>query len=178
MLAQEIDRAPQLVGEAVDFLGGGGEGQAGARRGAEAVMAVQRLGAVVAAANADPGRIEQGGDVVGVQAFHMKGGKRAAMGLALGIRPQHPHALDGPQPGEQQAGEVLLPGGDALHAKGDRGGALAAWRKAEAEAGGKDGKPATLDLEGLRLKIWDLESDGVKLPPAAKSPAAAPPAKP
>jgi predicted negative regulator of RcsB-dependent stress response len=68
--------------------------------------------------------------------------------------------------------------GDALHAKGDRGGALAAWRKAEAEAGGEDGKPATLDLEGLRLKIWDLESDGVKLPPAAKAPAAAPPAKP
>ncbi|NCW20963.1 MAG: hypothetical protein EBV76_04250 [Gammaproteobacteria bacterium] len=69
--------------------------------------------------------------------------------------------------------------GDALYAKGDRTGALAAWRKAETEGAGADGKPATVDLEGLRLKIWDLESDGVKLPaaaPAAAAPAAAAPA--
>lgn len=60
--------------------------------------------------------------------------------------------------------------GDALLAKGDRVGALAAWRKAESAAGGDGERPATLDLEGLRLKIWDLESDGVKTPaaPAAK----------
>ncbi|MEY2722072.1 MAG: hypothetical protein RL245_1107 [Pseudomonadota bacterium] len=54
--------------------------------------------------------------------------------------------------------------GDALLAKGDRAGALAAWRKAEAAAGDRGERPATVDLEGLRLKIWDLESDGVKTP--------------
>jgi len=57
--------------------------------------------------------------------------------------------------------------GDALYEKGDLTGALAAWRKAETEGAGTDGKPASVDLEGLRLKIWDLESDGVKLPVAA-----------
>jgi predicted negative regulator of RcsB-dependent stress response len=54
--------------------------------------------------------------------------------------------------------------GDALLAKGDRAGALAVWRKAEAAAGDRGERPATVDLEGLRLKIWDLESDGVKTP--------------
>ncbi|MBV1694490.1 MAG: tetratricopeptide repeat protein [Hyphomicrobiales bacterium] len=87
--------------------------------------------------------------------------------------------LDGAEPGGFAArfAEVR---GDALYAKGDRVAALTAWRKAEAEAGGKDGKPATLDLEGLKLKIWDLESDGVKLPAAnaAATPAAAPAATP
>ncbi len=84
--------------------------------------------------------------------------------------------LDGAQPGGFAArfAEVR---GDALYAKGDRSGALAAWRKAETEAGGGEALPPTLDLEGLRLKIWDLESDGVK-PSAATAPATVPPAKP
>ena len=71
--------------------------------------------------------------------------------------------LDGAKPGGFVArfDEVR---GDALLAKGDRAGALAAWRKAEAVAGGDGKRPATIDLEGLRLKIWDLESDGVKTP--------------
>jgi len=71
--------------------------------------------------------------------------------------------LDGAKPGGFAArfDEVR---GDALLAKGDRTAALAAWRKAEAAAGGDGERPATVDLEGLRLKIWDLESDGVKAP--------------
>jgi len=67
--------------------------------------------------------------------------------------------------------------GDALFAKGDRPGALAAWKKAEAAAGDGSEKPPTVDLEGLRLKIWDLESDGVSLP-AAKPGSSATPASP
>ncbi|MBM4191925.1 MAG: tetratricopeptide repeat protein [Gammaproteobacteria bacterium] len=54
--------------------------------------------------------------------------------------------------------------GDALLAKGDRAGALAAWREAEAAAAGNGTRPATIDLDGLRLKIWDVESDGVQTP--------------
>ena len=71
--------------------------------------------------------------------------------------------LDGAEPGGFAArfDEVR---GDALLAKGDRVAALAAWRKAEAAAGGDGELPATVDLEGLRLKIWDVESDGVKAP--------------
>lgn len=71
--------------------------------------------------------------------------------------------LDGAEPGGFVArfDEVR---GDALLAKGDRIGALAAWRKAEAAAGEGGTLPATVDLEGLRLKIWDVESDGVKTP--------------
>lgn len=73
--------------------------------------------------------------------------------------------LDGGEPGGFAArfDEVR---GDALYAKGDRVAALAAWRKAESAAGGADGKPATVDLQGLRLKIWDLESDGIQVPAA------------
>ena len=67
--------------------------------------------------------------------------------------------------------------GDALYASGDRAGALAAWKKAEA-ASGEDAKTLpTVDLEGLRLKIWDLESDGMTATAPATAPAAAP-AKP
>jgi predicted negative regulator of RcsB-dependent stress response len=71
--------------------------------------------------------------------------------------------LDGAKPGGFAArfDEVR---GDALLAKGDRAGALAAWRKAEAAAGSDGAQPTTVDLEGLRLKIWDIESDGVKAP--------------
>lgn len=91
--------------------------------------------------------------------------------------------LDGAEPGGFAArfAEVR---GDALFAKGDRVAALAAWKKAESTAGDGTDIPPTVDLEGLRLKIWDLESDGVAAPtaatPAAASPAAAasPPAAP
>jgi len=71
--------------------------------------------------------------------------------------------LDGAKPGGFAArfDEVR---GDALLAKGDRAGALTAWRKAEAAAGSDGAQPTTVDLEGLRLKIWDVESDGVKAP--------------
>ena len=51
--------------------------------------------------------------------------------------------------------------GDALYAKGDRPGALAAWRKAEADAAASKGAP-TVDLVALQLKIGDLLADGVK----------------
>ncbi len=85
--------------------------------------------------------------------------------------------LEGAEPGGFAArfDEVR---GDALLAKGDRAGALAAWRKAEAAAGGKGDRPATVDLEGLRLKIWDLESDGVKTPTSAPSAQTNTPTKP
>lgn len=53
--------------------------------------------------------------------------------------------------------------GDALYAKGDRPGALAAWRKAEADATAAAAKGApTVDLVALQLKIGDLLADGVK----------------
>lgn len=50
--------------------------------------------------------------------------------------------------------------GDALHIKGDRPAALAAWREALA-ASSDPTKPPTVDLEGLRLKIADAVADGV-----------------
>jgi predicted negative regulator of RcsB-dependent stress response len=62
--------------------------------------------------------------------------------------------------------------GDALYAKGDRPGALAAWRKAEADAALFTAAP-TVDLVALQLKIGDLLADGVK-EPAAAAPAAKP----
>jgi len=68
--------------------------------------------------------------------------------------------------------------GDALHAKGDRAAALAAWKSAQRLAGDGATTPPTLDLEGLNLKIWDLESDGVTAAAAAPSSAPAAAAKP
>jgi len=64
--------------------------------------------------------------------------------------------------------------GDALYVKGDRPGALAAWRKAETEAiaAAAEGAP-TVDLVALQLKIGDVLADGVK-EPAAAAPAAKP----
>jgi hypothetical protein len=50
-----------------------------------------------------------------------------------------------------------------LHVKGDRAAALAAWQKAEA-ASSDPTKPATVDLEGLRLKIADAQADGIETP--------------
>ena len=73
--------------------------------------------------------------------------------------------------------------GDALYAKGDRAGAVAAWRKAEA-VGLPAGNAPTVDAVSLQLKIADVLADGVKdvtVPAAttAASPAAAPvPVKP
>jgi predicted negative regulator of RcsB-dependent stress response len=67
--------------------------------------------------------------------------------------------------------------GDALYAKGDRTAALAAWRKAEADAAAVKGTP-TVDLAALQLKIGDLLADGVKDAAAAAPAAAAPAAKP
>ena len=65
--------------------------------------------------------------------------------------------------------------GDALYVKGDRPGALAAWRKAETEAIAAAAKGApTVDLVALQLKIGDVLADGVKEPAAAAPAAAAP----
>ncbi|MFO0509978.1 MAG: YfgM family protein [Gammaproteobacteria bacterium] len=66
--------------------------------------------------------------------------------------------------------------GDALYVKGDRPGALAAWRQAETEATAAAAKGApTVDLVALQLKIGDVLADGVK-EPAAAAPTAAQPA--
>jgi len=70
--------------------------------------------------------------------------------------------------------------GDALHAKGDKPGALRAWRKAvETDAEG------TVDRGSLELKIADAVGDGVAEPaaaapavPVAAAPAPAPAATP
>ena len=78
---------------------------------------MQGLGAVVAAADAHSRRIQQGGDVVGVQALHAERRQRGPVGLLLRGGPQDPHAVDGLQPLEQAPGELLLPGMDALHAQ-------------------------------------------------------------
>lgn len=48
--------------------------------------------------------------------------------------------------------------GDALYAKGDTTGALAAWREAEKLAGDPAAIP-TVDVEGLKLKIADVASE-------------------
>ena len=53
VLPQEPDRALKLLAKAVDLGFGGGEAEAGSGGAREAVMAVQGLGAVVAAADAD-----------------------------------------------------------------------------------------------------------------------------
>ena len=65
--------------------------------------------------------------------------------------------------------------GDALHAKGDRAGALAAWREAEKGATPQNGLP-TVDAEGLRLKIADGVADGVTASAAAGTATVASPA--
>jgi predicted negative regulator of RcsB-dependent stress response len=68
--------------------------------------------------------------------------------------------LDGAQPGAFAArfDDVR---GDVLYAKGDKPGALRAWRKAvEADADG------SLDRAGVELKIADLRADGVADTPA------------
>lgn len=82
--------------------------------------------------------------------------------------------LAGAKPGAFEARFAEIRG-DALFAKGDRVAALAAWKQAERLSGADAETPPTVDLEGLRLKIWDLESDGVAeaAAPAASSPAAA-----
>jgi hypothetical protein len=61
VLLQEADCAFQLLGEAVDLFGGGDEAEAGLGGAGQLVMAVQGLGAVVAAADAHSRRIQQGG---------------------------------------------------------------------------------------------------------------------
>ncbi len=58
--------------------------------------------------------------------------------------------------------------GDALYAKGDKPGALRAWRKSiEADDAG------TVDRSSVELKIADLAGDGVAEPAVAAAPAAA-----
>ena len=54
MLPQEADGGRQLLAEAVDLLKRADETEAGPGRRRHAVMAVQRLTAVVATADADP----------------------------------------------------------------------------------------------------------------------------
>lgn len=84
--------------------------------------------------------------------------------------------LDAAEPGGFAARYAEVRG-DALFAKGDRAGALASWKKAQGLSGKGGDVPPTVDLEGLQLKIWDLESDGVTAP-AAASPAPAAAVKP
>lgn len=60
--------------------------------------------------------------------------------------------------------------GDALHAKGDRAAALAAWREADAAATPENGLP-TVDVDGLRLKIADALADGIAAPTTPATPA-------
>lgn len=82
--------------------------------------------------------------------------------------------LGGAQPGAFTALYDVVRG-DALYAKGDRAGALAAWRKAEA-VGIPAGSAPTVDAASLQLKIADVLADGVKdvAAPAATTAAAAP----
>ena len=63
-----------------------------------------------------------------------------------------------------------------FHVAGSGSPALAAWREAEKAGTAKNATP-TVDLEGLRLKIADVEADGVKAPEAKAlaAPAAAKP---
>ena len=82
--------------------------------------------------------------------------------------------LGGAQPGAFTALYDVVRG-DALYAKGDRAGALAAWRKAEA-VGIPAGSAPTVDAASLQLKIADVLADGVKdvAAPAGTTAAAAP----
>ena len=81
--------------------------------------------------------------------------------------------LSGAQPGAFAALYDVIRG-DALYAKGDRAGALASWRKAEAAvtADTATGAAPTVDAAALQLKIADLLADGVKdaAPPAPVKP--------
>jgi predicted negative regulator of RcsB-dependent stress response len=80
--------------------------------------------------------------------------------------------LDGAQPGAF-AGRFEDVRGDALYAKGDKPGALRAWRKAiETDTEG------TIDRNGLELKVADLVGDGVADPALAAAPAQPAPAAP
>ena len=83
--------------------------------------------------------------------------------------------LGGAQPGAFAALYDVIRG-DALYAKGDRAGALVAWRKAKA-VGTPAGSAPTVDVASLQLKIADVLADGVK-DVAAATPAAAPAATP
>lgn len=97
----------------------------------------------------------------------------ARVQLAQGEADKSLATLDGVQPGAfgPLYGSIR---GDALYAKGDRPAALAAWRKAEADAAVAAGKGTpTLDVAALQFKIGDLLADGVKDTVAA-APVAAP----
>ena len=61
MLPQEADCAFQLLSEAVDLFGCGGEAEAGPGGAGQTVMVVQGLSAVVAAADTEARRIQPGG---------------------------------------------------------------------------------------------------------------------
>jgi hypothetical protein len=95
MFPQELDRFLKFFCEAINFICSGGEAKAGSRSCREAVVAMQGLGAVVAATNADAGGIKQGGDVVGMETIHAEGGQCAAVGLLLGGGSKNAHAFDG-----------------------------------------------------------------------------------
>lgn len=81
--------------------------------------------------------------------------------------------LGGAQPGAFAALYDVIRG-DALYAKGDRAGALVAWRKAET-VGIPAGSAPTVDAASLQLKIADVLADGVK---DVAAPVAAPAASP
>ena len=83
-------------------------------------MAVQGLGAVVAAANTDARRVQQGRDVVGMDTLHVEGRQRRPIRLLLGCWPEHGQAVNGLQPCKEMGGELLLPGVDAIKAQGLR----------------------------------------------------------
>jgi hypothetical protein len=61
VLTQESNRADSRIGKAIDLVNGGGEAEAGPGQGSTTVMAMQGLGAMVAAMDANAGGIEQFG---------------------------------------------------------------------------------------------------------------------
>ncbi len=117
------------------------EAERGAHRGRNAVARHHRLGAVVAGADRDALRVEDGADVVGVDAVHDEGQHR---GLAL-RRADQAHPGDG----EDRLGgclqELCLVGGDALEAE----------LVEVVERGGKTDRALDVGRAGLEA-VWRL----------------------
>ena len=74
------------------------------------------LGAVVATADADAGRIQQRRDVVGMQTLHREGRQGAAVRLLLRRGAEDAQPLDRLQAIKQLANQPLLPGLNARQA--------------------------------------------------------------
>ena len=110
---EDLARLVERVHQPVDVLARVVDVEAGARGRGHAQLAHQRLGAVVAGADADALAVAQLGDVVGVHARQLERDHAAA---PVGVRrAEDPQALDLRQALERVGREVALVGAHPLH---------------------------------------------------------------